>query len=127
MLPERKGQPREGFRRLGFVRGFTPWKFRDDIAAGRVAIEEAPNPEGLIHMAMAGHIDAANMAWQVARFHLRRQGHQDGLVVEPDLLPPGDSYYHLSSIRHPELIRRFDAFLQREQQVVRTLKAKYEL
>ncbi|MCY1267984.1 Bacterial extracellular solute-binding protein, family 3 [compost metagenome] len=125
--PERLGQPRERFRRLGFVRGFTPWKFQDEIAAGRVVIREAPNPEGLIHMVMAGYIDAANMARQVARFHLRRQGREHGLVVSPTLLPLDDSYYHLSSIRHPQLIRRFDVFLQRERQAVQALKAKYEL
>ncbi|AOE84148.1 substrate-binding periplasmic protein [Pseudomonas sp. TCU-HL1] len=127
VLPERKGQPRQSFRRLGFVRGFTPWKFQDDIAAGRVVIQEAPNPEGLIHMVMAGHADAANMAQQVARFHLKRHGLERGLVVEPSLLPLSDSYYHLSSIRHPKLIRRFDAFLRREQRAVQALKARYEL
>ncbi|WP_044873001.1 transporter substrate-binding domain-containing protein [Pseudomonas sp. LFM046] len=127
VLPQRRGQPRERFHRLGFVRGFTPWKFQDDIAAGRVVIQEAPNPEGLIHMALAGHIDAANMALQVAHFHLKRQGQEHGLVVAPTLLPLANSYYCLSSIRHPELIRRFDAFLQREQQAVQALKAKYEL
>ncbi|MCY1216855.1 hypothetical protein D9M68_274830 [compost metagenome] len=127
VLPERKGQPREAFRRLGFVRGFTPWKFQDDIAAGRVTVKEAPNPEGLIHMTLAGYIDAANMSLEVARFHLKRQKREQGLVVEPDLLPISDSYYHLSSIRHPELIQRFDAFLQREQKAVQALKAKYEL
>ncbi|MGF6694406.1 polar amino acid transport system substrate-binding protein [Metapseudomonas resinovorans] len=127
VLPERKGQPRENFHRLGFVRGFTPWKFQDDIAAGRVVIEEAPNPEGLIHMVLAGHIDAANMAQQVAHFHLKREGRANDLVVEPGLLPLRDSFYHLSSIRHPELIHRFDAFLQREQQAIQALKAKYGL
>jgi hypothetical protein len=48
-------------------------------------------------------------------------------MVEPILLPLRDSYYHLSSIRHPELIQRFDAFLLREQQAVQALKDKYEL
>ncbi len=125
VLPERKGQKRASFRRLGFVRGFTPWKFQGDIAAGRVVIKESPNPEGLIHMAMAGYIDAANMAQQVANFHLKRLGREGGLVIEPSLLPLSDSYYHLSSIRHPELIQRFDAFLQREQGAIQALKAKY--
>jgi ABC-type amino acid transport substrate-binding protein len=127
VLPKRLGQPRESFRKLGFVRGFTPWKFQDDIAAGRVSIHEAPNPEGLIRMTLAGYIDAANMARQVARFHLKRLGQPDSLVVQPLLLPQRDSYYHLSSIRHPQLIRRFDAFLLREQQAVQALKNKYEL
>jgi ABC-type amino acid transport substrate-binding protein len=127
VLPKRLGQPRASFRKLGFVRGFTPWKFQDDIAAGRVSIHESPNPEGLIRMTLAGYIDAANMARQVARFHLKRLGRPDSLMVEPILLPLRDSYYHLSSIRHPELIQRFDAFLLREQQAVQALKDKYEL
>ena len=127
VLPKRLGQPRANFRKLGFVRGFTPWKFADDIAAGRVSIHESPNPEGLIRMTLAGYIDAANMARQVARFHLKRLGRPDSLVVEPILLPLQDSYYHLSSIRHPQLIRRFDAFLVREQRAVQALKDKYEL
>lgn len=127
VLPSRLGEPRERFRRLGFVRGFTPWKFQEDIAAGRVTIHEAPNPEGLIRMTLAGYIDAANMARQVARFHLARQGRPDSLVIEPTLLPLRDSHYHLSSIRHPELIRRFDAFLQREAEAVQALRSKYGL
>lgn len=126
-LPSRLGQPREGFRKLGFVRGFTPWKFKEDIEAGRVTIHEAPNPQGLIRMTLAGYIDAANMARQVARYHLRQQGRPDGLVVEPALLPLSDSYYHLSSIRHPELIQRFDAFVRREAEAVQALKDKYGL
>lgn len=125
--PGRLGQPRASFRKLGFVRGFTPWKFQAEIAAGQVEIHEAPNPEGLIHMTLAGYIDAANMAQQVARYHLTRQGRPSGLVVEPGLMPLSDSYYYLSSIRHPELIQRFDAFLLSEARTVSALKAKYGL
>ena len=127
VLPARLGQPREGFRKLGFIRDFTPWKFKDDIAAGRVSIHESPNPEGLIRMTLAGYIDAANMAQQVARYHLKRLGRPRALLVEPALLPLNDSYYHLSSVRHPQLIRRFDAFLLREAEAVQALKDKYDL
>ncbi|NQD95834.1 transporter substrate-binding domain-containing protein [Pseudomonas sp. CrR25] len=125
--PQRVGQPRASFRRLGFVRGFTPWKFRAEIAAGEVEVHWAPNPQGLIHMALAGYIDGANMAQQVAAFHLSQQGRPDALVSEPELLPSSDSHYYLSSIRHPELIQRFDAFLRSERRAVAALKAKYGL
>lgn len=125
--PARLGQPLDGFRKLGFVRGFTPWKFHAEIAAGRVEIHRAPNPQGLIRMALAGYIDGANMAQQVARYHLAGLGRPDALVAEPRLLPLSDSHYYLSSIRHPELIQRFDAFLHRERRAVAALKAKYGL
>lgn len=127
VLPSRLGQPREGFRKLGFIRGFTPWKFQKEIAAGRVEIETSPGPEGLIRMALSGYIDAANMARQVAQYHLAQLGQPDGLRVESRLLTLVDSHYHLSSIRHPELIRRFDAFLQTERRAVEALKQKYGL
>ena len=127
VLPSRLGEPREQFRKLGFVRGFTPWKFQAQIAAGQVKIEESPGPEGLIRMALAGYIDGANMAQQVARYHLAQLGQPTGLVVEPNLLTLQDSRYYLSSIRHPELIARFDAFLRHEARAVQALKAKYGL
>lgn len=127
VLPARVGQPRERFRKLGFVRGFTPWKFHAEIAAGAVEILRAPSPEGLIRMTLAGYIDGANMARQVARYHLGQLERPHALVAEPSLLQSSDSHYYLSSIRHPELIQRFDAFLRSERQAVAALKAKYGL
>jgi hypothetical protein len=127
VLPQRLGEPLESYRILGFIRGFTPWKFKADIEAGRVQIKESPSPEGLIRMALSGYIDAANMAQQVAHYHLAQQGVPDGLVVEPRLLALQDSHYYLSSIRHPELIRRFDAFLHSEQRTLDALRRKYGL
>jgi len=127
VLPTRLGQPRDSFRKLGFIRGFTPWKFQAEIAAGRVEIEESPNPEGLIRMTLAGYIDSANMAQQVAHYHLDRLNQPGGLVVEPNLLELQDSHYYLSSIRHPELIRRFDAFLKAKRQTIVELKVRYSL
>ena len=125
VLPERLGEPLENYHILGFIRGFTPWKFQEQIAAGQIQIKQSPNPQGLIHMALSGYIDAANMAQQVAHYHL--QGQPQALAIEPRLLPLQDSHYYLSSIRHPQLIQRFDAFLAREHKAVHALKTKYGL
>lgn len=125
VLPQRLGEPLQNYRTLGFIRGFTPWKFQEQVATGQVQIKQSPNPQGLIHMALSGYIDAANMAQQVAHYHL--QGQPQALVIEPRLLPLQDSHYYLSSIQHPQLIQRFDAFLTRERKAVRALKLKYGL
>lgn len=127
VLPARLGQPRASFRKIGFVHGFTPWKFQAEITAGQVEIHQSPNPEGLIRMTLAGYIDGANLAQQVAHYHLARLGRPQALVVEPNVLPLNDSYFYLSSIRHPELIRRFDAFLLSQAPAIGALKAKYGL
>lgn len=125
--PERLGEPLENYRTLGFIRGFTPWKFQEQVATGQVQIKHSPNPQGLIHMTLSGYIDAANMAQQVAHYHLKQKGQPDSLVIEPRLLPLQDSHYYLSSIQHPQLIRRFDNFLASEHKAVHALKLKYGL
>lgn len=127
VLPQRLGEPLQNYRTLGFIRGFTPWKFQEQVATGLVQIKNSPNPQGLIHMTLSGYIDAANMAQQVAHYHLKQKGQPNSLVIEPRLLPLQDSHYYLSSIQHPQLIHRFDAFLVRERKAVRALKVKYGL
>lgn len=127
VLPKRLGQPLDSFHTLGFIHGFTPWKFQAAIQAGRVQIKEAPSPESLIRMTLLGYIDGANMGRQVARYHLNRLGMPDALVIEPRLLELKDSQYSLSSNHHPELIASFDAFLLREKTVIDALRVKYDL
>ncbi|GAB3250810.1 substrate-binding periplasmic protein [Chitinimonas naiadis] len=120
--PERLGQP---LRSLGMVRGFTPWKFQDEIKSGRIKVESAPGPRNLLQMAMLGRVDGVNMAVQVSRFHLRQMGKDNALLSDTALMPTRDSQYFLSSARHPELIVRFNHFLKTERQAVEALQLRY--
>lgn len=122
--PERRGQPLQS---LGTVRGFTPWKFMAQVRSGSLALQEAPGPRNLIQMALAQRVDGINLARQVADFHLKDMGRPTALVVEAGLLPSADSQYLLSSIRHPEVVRQFDRFLQSHAAAVGALKLKYGL
>jgi len=124
VLPTNLGQPLQS---LGSVMGFTPWKFMGDVSAGKLQLHEAPGPFNLIKMALAGRVQGVNLARQVAEYHLRAMGQPDALVPDLALLPSRDSQYLLSSIRHPELIRQFDQFLQSDKAAVLVLKRKYGL
>ncbi|MES2948992.1 MAG: hypothetical protein V4858_10670 [Pseudomonadota bacterium] len=66
----------------------------------------------MINMALAQRVDGINVARQVAEFHLKDMGQPHALVADATLLPSTDSQYLLSSIKHPEMIRAFDQFLQ---------------
>lgn len=122
--PDNLGQPLQS---LGSVMGFTPWKFMADVNAGKLRLHEAPGPLNLIKMALAGRVQGVNMARQVAEYHLKAMDQPDALVPDLSLLPSRDSQYLLSSIRHPEVIRQFDQFLQTDKAAVLALKRKYGL
>lgn len=122
--PERQGLP---MRSLGMVRGFTPWKFQDDIQAGRLRVENAPGPQNLVQMALLGRVDGINLAQQVARYHLAQLGSPGALLPDTRLTPMQNSQYFLSSVRQPELIARFDGFLKREHKAVEALQRRYGL
>ena len=124
VLPGHLGQPLQS---LGSIMGFTPWKFMADVNASKLRLQEAPGPLNLIKMALAGRVQGVNMARQVADYHLKALGQPEALVPDLGLLPSRDSQYLLSSIRHPELIRQFDQFLQTDRAAVTALKRKYGL
>jgi polar amino acid transport system substrate-binding protein len=120
--PERVGQP---IRTLGIIIGFQPWKYKDEIKAGRIRVTDAPGTISLIQMILSERVDGGNLALEVARYHLTQMGKPKALVADPKLIPLVESHYHLSSIRYPELVSRFDLFLQKEQKAVKALQEKY--
>lgn len=124
--PERLGRP-ETVKVLGVIRGFTPWKFQDEIAAGRMRVEFAQGARELLQMAMLDRVDAVDMARQVADYHLRALKADGALVPDPSLLDIVDSHYYLSSIRHPGLIAQFDRFLREDADEIAALRRRYGL
>ncbi len=119
---ERVGQPMQS---LGIIIGFQPWKFRDDIKAGRIRVSNAPGAVSLLQMVLKGRVDGGNVALQVARYHLVRLGQPHALQPDPKLMPLVNSHYHLSSVCYPELIKSFDDFLLKERTAVKALQQQY--
>lgn len=111
----------------GTIAGFTPWKFREPLDREELKLETAPNPTSLIQMLLTGRVDTINLALPVAQFHFQALNVGDRLVAAPQLLPIEVSRYYLSSLRHPEVIQRLNAFLEREEALVAELRARYRL
>jgi polar amino acid transport system substrate-binding protein len=118
---------KDSMKSLGILLGWTPWKFEAEIANGKLQVHTAPSPESLLKMTMAGRIDGANLAEQVANYHLKREGLSGSLVPNRRLMPIADSHYFLSSIRHPELIESFNHFLERDKVKLHKLRLQYGL
>lgn len=124
---DQQNMPMEEMTDYGTIYGFTPWKFQALIASGQVELKTASKPVNLIRMAMAGRVIAFNLAVPVAEYHFRELGAEGRFVPAPMLMPQVDSHYHLSTLKHPDLIQAFNRFLQEHQTRVDALLRHYGL
>ena len=125
VTPQRKGKGIGKLKILGVVRGFTPLPFMDYIKAGKITVYENRNFPELLRQTINGRVDAAYVNLSVARYHLREDLNQpDALVFDRDL-PNFESSFFLSTIKHPQLIDQFNAFMKDKAILLKTLKKKH--
>lgn len=122
--PQYLGQGKARLYRLGTQRGFTPWPYLADIEAGRIILIQANQTDSLLAMALSDRVDGVYLNPQVARHRLYHSGKHESLVFDPSL-PYQDAHYFLSSIKHPQMIQQFDAFLSSQTELVQALKARH--
>lgn len=116
---ENVGKGMESVTRLGAFMGFTPSKFMDRINAGKLEVERSPSVESLIRMCLKGRVDAIDIDLCVFYQYISNSRElKESLAVDPEL-PYDSGEYMLSTIRHPGLIQRFNAFLAERKGFVR--------
>ena len=120
---ERVGQGGAALRSLGTVAGFTPLAWREQIAAGTVALTENPGFEPLLRQVAAGRIDGAYVNVAVGLAAAAQIGPAVALAYDPALPHIADSY-RLSSGTAPEVIAEFDAWLKENRALVAAIIAR---
>jgi ABC-type amino acid transport substrate-binding protein len=127
VLPANKGNGLDRLKTLGTVMGFTAWDYLGLAKEGKVKISENNNLENLLKMTMAGRTDGAYANVAVARYNLSKTLNKpNGLVFDPEL-PHTKSNYLLSTLSHPEVIEKFNAWLAANTDKVQALKTKYKV
>lgn len=127
VAPQRQGQPVEHLRRLAMVNGWTPWGYQARIEAGQVALTYSADLRQMIRQALKKEADGAYFNVVVAAHYLDNIRARPGALVFDSTLPHTRGSFHLSSLKQPELIRRFDRFLVERQADVAALKATYRV
>lgn len=127
VAPPRQGQPVERLKRLAMVNGWTPWGYQERIAAGQVALTYSDDLRQMIRQALKKDTDGAYFNVVVATHYLDNIRARPGALVFDATLPHTRGSFHLSSVKHPELIQRFDRFLVERQADVAALKEKYRV
>lgn len=127
VLPEQLKKGKASLKRLGVVRGFTPWDYLTDIEAKTIKVNENSSLDGLMNLVKTKRIDGVYFNVVVARYFLENTKFEDDLVVFDKDLPHTRSYYYLSTIKHPELIDQFNQFMKDNSALIENLKAKYNV
>jgi ABC-type amino acid transport substrate-binding protein len=127
MRPEQRGKGLAKLHVLGILLGFTPVKYEAEIAAGRMRLAQFPNFSGLLLQALMGRIDGAYMNVAVGRYQTDNILRAPGRLVFDPTLPHVGGGYKLSTIKHPELIEKLDAFMRDHADEVNALQRKYQV
>lgn len=124
VLPPNKGRGIKQFQVLGTMTGFTPWNYLEMIKDKRVTVFENDSFVSLLKQVMLKRVDGAYVNVEVAKYQLREVLRQpDALVFDPDL-PHTRDYYYFSTVKHPAIIKEFNAFLAREVAVYEQIRKR---
>ncbi len=116
-----------GIKQLGTIAGFTPWTYMEYINKGTIRNVEVRSMAALLKTTMAGRVDGAYVNVSVARHILDEVLKEKGALVWNPNLPYGKDHYNLSTVRYPEIIEAFNAFLRREKAAVKALKEQFKI
>lgn len=125
VLPRAMGKGKTNLKKVGVVRGFTAWQNVDDVVDRKVNVREVISIESLIKMVKLGRIDGAYVNVAVAESVLENMTENKNRLVFDRNLPHTQGYYHLSTIKHPKIIKSFNQFLKNNKSLVESLKVKY--
>jgi len=107
---------------LGTVTGFAPFPWLDRINAGTVTLLENPDFASLVRQVIAGRVDAAYASIAVVNRIQNQTIARPGALVFAPNLPHDFGGYSLSTIDHPDVIARFNAWLDENSDRVEALK-----
>jgi len=127
VVPEKYGSGITGLKRLGTIRGFTPFAYLDRIKNGDITLNESNELIQAIKMALADRTDGVYFNPQVARHIFRNNGlARDTLIFDPTL-PHANGSYHFSSIKHPALVQDLNRFMVDQANQIIKLKSRHGL
>lgn len=125
VLPSKAGQDVDEIRTLGLVAGWTPIRYLDRVEDGTVKIRENNDYAGLLKQTIVGRNDGAYSNVASSRYYLKNILNQPDALVFDETLPHVRAARSLASIKHPEIIEEFNAFLVERSDDIAALKRKH--
>ncbi|MCQ4296939.1 transporter substrate-binding domain-containing protein [Pseudomonas stutzeri] len=127
VAPRRAGLGLEQLRRLAVVDGWTPRGYEDRIGTNQILLVSTRDLPRMVRQALLKDTDGGYYNVVVAAHYLNNVRAKPGALVFDPGLPHTRGTFNLSSVRHPELILRFDRFLDEQRLELAALKERHQV
>jgi len=112
---------------VGTLLGFYPTTWLDEINSGQVKLYEDASTKLLVQQLITGHVDSIDIEPSVINYYLTELGEPSDTIVI-DRRYEHDIYgFHLSTIKHPNVIKEFNVFLKNNKELLKQLNEKYNI
>ncbi len=118
--------PKTEIKKVGTILGFSVPGIASSIANNDFETVKTQEVYQLIHMLMNDRVQAVYFNENVA-LNLAKKMYPQKKLSTHSQYPPFQYAYHLSSIKHPELIRQFDQFLISHAEPIAKIRDRYGL
>ena len=117
---------KKDIKKVGTILGFSTPGIAKPVANKEFETVKTKEVEQLMHMLASERVQAMYFNENVA-IAVAKKLYPNKQLVEYSLYPPFQYAYHLSSIKHPELINTFNAFLISHAEQVADIRKRYGL
>ena len=121
-LSENKNRP---ISKLGTIKGFTAWSYKDQVDSGLVTLVEETGTENMIRGLFSGRTDGVYYNVEAFIQQVQDSGYEKERVIFRRELLKSHSLYMLSSINYGEKVYAFNQFLRDNRDWVRERKRFY--
>ena len=80
------------------------------IKSGSITVNDGNSLNSVVKQALNNRVDGAYFNVSVAKYFLEHQLKKPNVLIFDESLPHTTSNYHFSSIKHPEIIKQFNAW-----------------
>ena len=126
VLEKNKDITREQVSSLATILGFYPTLWVDEINSGQTKLLEESTALGVVKHLLYGNAQATNIDENVIRHHLSELGERQNIVLNKQIHSER-FYYHLSTIKYPEVIEEFNQYLKDNADRLQNLKEQFNI
>jgi ABC-type amino acid transport substrate-binding protein len=112
VLDKNKSMNRNEFKVIAIFDGFIPQKhWQKKIQNGQVSLVEAPSNKLLTQYLYKGLVDGVNSDLATIKYQAEALGYDTDRLIIAEHAPVRKFGYRLSTMKHPEIIKKFNLFL----------------
>ncbi len=127
VLPKNKGRGLDKLKYVGTILGYTAPPYEDMFKSNKIIKHESVSFERLLNQVIYGRTDGAYLTVDSSIYLLNEIIKNPGaLVFDPDL-PYEICQHFLATIKHNDVMEKFDVFLEKESDLISKLRKKYKI